>query len=220
MVLASAQDPGSITADGTNVYWAELRGAERDLRYAIKKVSTNGGAPVKLFSLIRPARSLACDGDHLYWAGDADVVKAPIGGGTPTTLAAERPTPSSVRVDKTSVYWFEGLGWGRGAIMKVPIGGGAAFTIASAQSPRAMAVGSDGVYWTDYAVYTADRGPEPTATVKKAPLDGGAPVTLVMGNFDPGDVAVDGTSVFWLNASTMNGARLQNDGALVKASEN
>ena len=46
----------------------------------------------------------AC-GHHAGWTASTAVMKAPIGGGTLTTLAAGQNGPTAITVDSTSVYW-------------------------------------------------------------------------------------------------------------------
>jgi hypothetical protein len=53
----------------------------------------------------------------LYWtdvalgtAGMGIIVKVPIAGGTPTTLASESASPVDIAVDSTSVYWVDANG--------------------------------------------------------------------------------------------------------------
>ena len=147
--------------------------------------------------------AVAVDATSVYWTAinpDATtggtVMKAPLCGGTVTTLATTTFVSSYVvvqalAVDASNVYWMsrdEAAGAPGGQIMMVPLGGGPSTPIASEQLPDALAVDATSVYWTD----------ERTGTVMKAPLAGGAPVTLGPGfGQGVGSVAVDTTGVYW-----------------------
>jgi sugar lactone lactonase YvrE len=86
-----------------------------------------------------------CSGD---WTdiGAGTVMKVPLGGGTPTTLASGGAAANGMAVDATNVYWTDAV---THAVMKVPIGGGAMTTVATGdQPPFGIALDATNVYWT------------------------------------------------------------------------
>jgi hypothetical protein len=72
---------------------------------------------------------LAVDETSIYWTdcgqcasgtgitvtNNSKVMKVPVTGGTPTTLATGQTLPGAIVVDATSVYWLD---WGVGSVMK------------------------------------------------------------------------------------------------------
>jgi hypothetical protein len=72
-----------------------------------------------------------------------------------------------------------------------------------------IAVDANNVYWTNQGVCPDDGGPC-SGAVMKVPVTGGTPVTLASGEYSPTSIAVDDTSVYWLNQAgpggTANGA--------------
>jgi hypothetical protein len=124
-----------------------------------------------------------------------------IGGRCITTLASNQRYPVALAVDTTNAYWAStgqdiNVTTGTmmsGSIDKVPLGGGASTTLAGAlQSPLTVAADSAFVYWADYYA----------GLVLRVPIAGGASTTLASGG-SPEAVAVNATSVFWVDRSTV-----------------
>jgi hypothetical protein len=168
----------------------------------------SAGEPVTLASGQTWPVGLAVDAHHVYWAngggeagnygpsnvGLGSIVKVPLCGGSPTTLASGQINPWSVAVDATSVYWIT---YGsvenpvNGTVMKAPLAGGPATTLASGQSgPMSMAIDATSVYWVNAGDVTA-------GAVVKVPLDGGEPTTLVAGPQPFRDIALDAQNVYF-----------------------
>jgi hypothetical protein len=134
---------------------------------------------------------LAVDAANVYFIMGKAVVKLPLAGGSPTTLATTETPVSRMVVDATHVYWtsYRTTVFGSGAtidgsVMKVPLAGGSATVLAGGQDPSGgLAVDAQGVYWT-------------TGTaVMRAGLDGSGAAPLASGT--PSSVAVDATSIYW-----------------------
>jgi hypothetical protein len=99
--LASGRtNPVSLTVSGTNVYWSE-----NYQQGQVLSVPVGGGQITTLLSgAIGP---LASDASSLYYPMSGVLMKQPLGGGAPTSLASTPvSTPvNAMVVDGTSVYW-------------------------------------------------------------------------------------------------------------------
>jgi von Willebrand factor type D domain/Bacterial Ig-like domain (group 2) len=160
---------------------------------------SNECAPVQIGSGWVAATTVAVDATSVYWTangGFGTIMKAPLGGGTPTTLFGgysspgfqdSRAFPLAMAVDATSVYWTNG----GGDVLKIPIAGGNRVTsLAFGQTDAAgLAVDATSVYWTNGGY----------GTVMKVPIAGGTLTTLASGQYGPAALAVDATCVYWTN---------------------
>jgi hypothetical protein len=133
--------------------------------------------------------NIVVDATSVYWTSNGgSVMKVPIDGGTPTTLASGPGTPWGIAVDATNVYWVDVGGLGDdGSVMKVPLAGGTPVVLASGQITNragSMAIDATRIYWS------TDQG------VAAMALAGGTP-ELIVSTETPKILGVDPTSVYW-----------------------
>jgi len=195
----------------------------------IEEVGTSGGSLVdfeNLSSSQAVTAPLATDGTSLYWVdetftfsndggpvtGHAVLLKAPVGGGAPQTLIAwDSPYSWILAVDPVNVYAAgAGSASGGGVIVKVPVGGGELTTLATATAPQSIATDGSNVYWTETPDCMAG------GSLRKVPVGGGTVVTIASAPMVvcADSVAVDATSVYWVNAAS-NGSTTE--GMVLKA---
>lgn len=144
--------------------------------------------------------AIAVDATDVYWTdASGTVMRVPISGGSPATLASGLgDVPYAIALDESSVYWtITGDAMpNAGSVMMLPKRGGTPITLASGINvPAAIAVDATGVYWDDTLFVGGGMG---RGVIMRAPLDGGAPVTVasVPDNFAPAMQSVGG-DLFW-----------------------
>jgi hypothetical protein len=99
--LATGQmGPWGIAVNSTGVYWANDNSVASFL-FATQNTEI-------LDADQAGAVALAVDTTNVYWTtgSGGTVMKIPLAGGAPTTLASKQDFPAAVAVDTTSVYWI------------------------------------------------------------------------------------------------------------------
>ncbi len=181
--LASGQkNPCSIVVDGANVYWLNAASAG-----AVMTVPASGGTPSKLADSTGWPQKLAIRGSVIYWTNETagTVSKMPEAGGTPTVVAEKEGSPVAIDIDAQTLVWTS---VGKSAIRFLTLDPlSSVQTLADDQDAAVSLRVKDG-----YAYWTNDGSGE----VRRAPLAGGAPVTLATSSGSYG-LALDDRDVYF-----------------------
>jgi hypothetical protein len=229
--LASGQNkPCNIAVDGANLYWLNAASAG-----AVMTVPTAGGTAVKLADSTGEPWKLAVRNGVIYWTSQTagTVSTIPEAGGTPTILADEQGTPVAIDVDATTLVWssvgqsairllaLAPLGtvatladdqeaasnlrlkggiayWTNdetGEVRRASLAGGAPVTLATSSGSYGLALDDRDLYFTD----------DGAGTIWRVSQAGGAATLLADDQQIPGEIAVDGQNIYWLN-SVVDGA--------------
>jgi hypothetical protein len=113
--------------------------------------------------------AIAVDRSHVYWAtagcDEGSIRRVPKCGGPVEVLASDEPNPRAIAIDDERVYYYDACG--SGLLRSVPKAGGPIrdYAITVMDSGRALAVGGEDLYFSDYGLL-------------RIPKTGGAQTTL------------------------------------------
>jgi hypothetical protein len=88
----------NVAVNATGIYWGAPSGIQGVLKGGAATTIVVGQGPEN-------ASSMTVDDSDVYWLHSGDVMKAPLSGGPPITLATGQDNPGCIVVDATSVYW-------------------------------------------------------------------------------------------------------------------
>lgn len=115
---------GGIAVGNASVYWTQgFATPPSSSLGAVVTVPVAGGTPTTIATFVDinqraiciDCNNIAVDSANVYWVthevgnSPGTVMKAPLDGGPPVTIATDND-PRSVTVDDTSVYWVDGDG--------------------------------------------------------------------------------------------------------------
>ncbi len=155
-VTPAAENTFNATTDGANLYWIDDHQHLLKLPFgsATATVLSTLAPPADFLGLSQP---LSVDATGIYApaspsANTHAVLKFPLAGGMPTTVAAFSSAGNGVPgivSDGVNVYWANGANH---EVLRAPVTGGAAVTIScDAATPNGIAMDSKNVYWTTAA---------------------------------------------------------------------
>jgi hypothetical protein len=209
-ILMSAPLDGSAALDGgaptvlvgSAIALQQFVVAGGDIYYfngsTLNVITTTGVAVKTLTPATTNAGNATADATHLYWTDNMQQVLALPFSGTTAAVLAKLTAPGDflgasqpISVDPTGVYVPANPGAGTDAVLMVPLGGGAPKAVATFDSAFNGVPGivSDGtyVYWANNFGFA----------VMRAPVGGGAAVTISCAQEKPQGIAQDTTNVYW-----------------------
>jgi hypothetical protein len=193
VVSGVARNSPPIAVSDQDVVIADIR--------SIKRVSRQGGRVRPVSSSGGDSPSVATDGVHAFWLEEPELLfhlgnpeatlrSAPLDGGVATSLTGTMPPGAPggpMYFRQGSVYWMTEYT----TIQSVGAGGGAVRAVApDVPLLSDFVVDDEQVYWSEMV----------TGRIGRAALTGGEQTILAEGSYGWKSLAVDASSVYWIDA--------------------
>jgi len=185
-------NPKVLALDAEHVYWSASSSVTAQLQ-AVWKLPKHGGQPTLVVRDLAYLVSIAAFEGDLYWSVTSPagkIFKHAEGSTGPTELVAAAGYPVQLAVNRHGVFWVDAAG---GTVNRVAADGTGKTVIATGQrGPEAVALDDTHVYWlnngSEHKVFAF--------TVMKAPIGGGAAVSVVGDQTFARGLALDATDVY------------------------
>ena len=180
--------PARIAVDSANVYWTNT--GNMSTTGTVMKRALSGGSPMVVANGMIPA-AIVVDANNLYWSdvGDYSVRMVPLGGGTPTVLAAQQPYALSIAVNSNDIFIVNA--GAQGFVAEAPFNGSGATTIVPMQHCFGLAVDEQNVYF--------GRSSSPSGAIFRVPVTGGTPMMIAPSSGGAGPIAMDDVAIYWID---------------------
>ena len=189
--------PLDVLVDATNVYWTSSGDG------SVWKSDKNTPNPVKLAgpSGQNHAGHMAIDATNVYYTDPAAglVYRVPIAGGNPVAMTVAFPSPRYIAIDSQNAYVGSSSN-GTSAILSIALSASAGTPAQTLPNLKSVAgIQTDGTHmWfaepTNVQPYAANTG-----EIHRVTTAGQSDAILASKQNGPGCIAVDSTSVYWIN---------------------
>jgi Stigma-specific protein, Stig1 len=178
---------GALASNGSIIYWHD------NAAHAVMSMDLLQNSPTVLAADVANVFWMSINGNTLaastYQLVPNQVIRVPLAGGNPVSLATEPVTLEGVALDDTYAYFTTDEMPDNGSLWRVPLAGGATETLLSSIKANVIALDADQVYFTSY-------GP---GRVLKVPKIGGIPTVLADNQPGPWHVVVSAGYAYWTN---------------------
>lgn len=211
---------GAISVNPRGIFWNDFCAGES------LRAPHSGGAPVTLALSARPS-AMRLDEESVYWISEPrpgervqEVRRISQEGGTSSSLLSGQPSLSGLAVDASRVYWLGSeAGNERSNVLGATSKAGTGETqvlVSGLGNSFLLVKEAEALYWVQAEARPAGDTALPTYSIMRLPLAGGTPVALAAGQPLPGDLAVHGSSVYWIYGGYRTGEQDRPPGALMR----
>jgi hypothetical protein len=185
---------------------------------SIGKIAKTGGDPVTLASNEGGPVSLAINSTSVFWAlaggheaGKGSIYRVDKAGGAAEQLAGGLTAPHAIVADEERIYWLEYDTLGvdcstTGSVRSRPQAAAASTSIVAEKqaSPGALALDGGNLYWSNSGLH-CNVSVTANGSIARAPIAGGGAKLLADGVLAPRSIAVDASSVVYLQVTDAGG---------------